>query len=141
MGLEDSIIRIQATHAILPRSPPVQECETEKSHKCSVKDAALFKNRVSSDETSTYVPWIEGLKGLLAIESFFWLFFRTFLPACVYSGVIEDEPAWEAILRKVLSPLLWDGTLQWSFFLILSGRVVALRFREFRTESRAYSID
>ncbi|CCG84675.1 protein of unknown function [Taphrina deformans PYCC 5710] len=128
------------SYVVHTANPTISTREIEEVKESTIRNAMLLDHCASGDE-STYLAWVEGLKGLLAFESFLWLFFRTFLPACVYGGLFEQEPAWETILRKVLSPLFWDGNLQWSFLLVLSGRVVALRFLKYGTpEAMATSI-
>lgn len=97
-----------------------------ESNQPNSRDA--FHLRHDTLNQCTFVPWIQGLKGLLAVESFLFLYFRTFFPATIYANILNPEPEWQSVLRKSLSPLIWGGDLQWSFFIILSGRVVALKF-------------
>lgn len=120
MGVDDEVIRLEPLRSSY-ESLPINDSAKKKGR------AAFVNLDVDSCEV-TYVPWIEGLKGILAIESCLWLSFRTYIPTVVYSGVVEQPPGWQVIFRKIFCPLLWDGTLQWSFFIILSGRIVALKF-------------
>ncbi|TKY88674.1 hypothetical protein EX895_002305 [Sporisorium graminicola] len=103
-----------------------------------------FSEDKSNDEgrkRSSRLAYLEGLRGLLGLQVLIWTFFRIFAPAIVadrdVDGVypaafIERSPAWQSILRKVLSPLLFDGELQACFFIILSGRASLQTFIERR---------
>ncbi|PWN53095.1 hypothetical protein IE53DRAFT_400805 [Violaceomyces palustris] len=88
------------------------------------------------------IGYLEGLRGLLAFEVLLWTFFRILSPAMVTdtdldgtrpASFVQTSPEWQSVLRKVLSPLFWDGTLQATFFFVLSGRVVSQTFVERRT--------
>lgn len=81
------------------------------------------------------VGYLEGLKGLIAIEAFLWVFFRTIVPGAIFESLDENNapPRYQSVLREVFSPLFWDGNLQASFFVILSARIVCIRFLENRT--------
>ncbi|KAK0530706.1 hypothetical protein OC834_003226, partial [Tilletia horrida] len=46
---------------------------------------------------------------------------------------VLSAPSWQNTLRKALSPLFWDGTLQSGFFIMLNGRVIVETFLERRT--------
>lgn len=70
--------------------------------------------------------YLYGLRGVLAIESFLWLFLKTFVPAVVTNEV--SGPAHQVIIRKVFSVLLWNESLISSFFIILSARSVCISF-------------
>ena len=81
------------------------------------------------------VGYLEGLRGLLAFQVMLWSFFRIFAPAIATdtdidgtrpAAFVASSPEWHSTLRKVASPLLWDGSLQGTIFMILSARVVAL---------------
>ncbi|CDW97854.1 hypothetical protein [Sporisorium scitamineum] len=87
------------------------------------------------------LPYLEGLRGLLGLQVLIWTFFRIFAPAIVadrdVDGVfpatfVARAPRWQSVLRKVLSPLLFDGELQAAFFVILSGRAGLQTFVERR---------
>lgn len=103
-----------------------------------------FTENKSNDEGRTRanrLAYLEGLRGILGIQVLLWTFFRIFAPAIVADRDIDGvypaaflsvAPAWQSILRKVLSPLLFDGELQASFFIILSGRASLQTFIERR---------
>lgn len=79
---------------------------------------------------SSNQDYLTGLRGILVIESFFWLFFQTFIPALVQNSAntYASPPTYQVILRKIFSPLLWDASLIYSFFIILSARTVCIHF-------------
>ncbi|CAO1624208.1 unnamed protein product [Parajaminaea phylloscopi] len=88
------------------------------------------------------VRWLEGLRGLLALEMLLYIFFRLLAPAIASdtdldgtypAAFLSKAPAWHNTLRKALSPLFWNPTLLSTFFLVLSGRVAALTFLERRS--------
>ncbi|CAO1624962.1 unnamed protein product [Sympodiomycopsis kandeliae] len=90
---------------------------------------------------SQKVAYLQGLRGLLAIEVLLFTFFRLLMPAVASDTDLDgtypaafssDAPAWQNGLRRGLSPLLWDSTLPSAFFVILSARVVSLTFLERR---------
>lgn len=81
------------------------------------------------------VGYLEGLKGLIAFEAFLWVFMRCIVPGATFESLTENAtpPRYQSVLREVFSPLFWDGNLQASFFVILSARIVCIRFLENRT--------
>ncbi|KAH0369138.1 hypothetical protein KCU89_g18610, partial [Aureobasidium melanogenum] len=40
----------------------------------------------------------------------------------------EKSPHYEVLIRKILSPLLWDESFIFCFFILLSARTVAIPF-------------
>ncbi|PWN92650.1 hypothetical protein FA10DRAFT_246498 [Acaromyces ingoldii] len=93
-----------------------------------------FTEDVSNDEGRTRgrrVPHLEGLRGILAVQTLLWIFFRVFCPGVV-DATIEGAPRWTMIVRKVLSPLLFDGSLQAAAYMLLVGRVALLTYLERR---------
>ena len=78
--------------------------------------------------------YLFGLRGLLAIETFLWVFLQTFVPAAVKDSSNLHGPAYQLILRKTLSVLLWNGNQLYSFIILLSARCICLPF--LRTCSR-----
>ncbi|SPO29633.1 uncharacterized protein UTRI_05455 [Ustilago trichophora] len=105
---------------------------------------APFSQDKAHDEgrkRSNRLAYLEGLRGLLGLQVLVWTFFRIFAPAIatdrdvdgVYPAAFTTvAPEWQNIVRKVLSPLLFDGELQASFFVILSGRASLHTFIERR---------
>lgn len=87
------------------------------------------------------IRYLEGLRGLIAFQTLLYVFFRLFAPAIVTDrdtdGTFPAEftklcPAWMNILRKVLSPIMWNGSFQANMYIILMGRVGMQTFIERR---------
>lgn len=86
----------------------------------------LTRERSNCQET---VGYLEGLKGLIAFEAFLWVFFRTIIPGSLLESITEDSTLrYVTVIREIFGPLFWDGNLQASFFVILSARVISIRF-------------
>ncbi|KAI5197059.1 hypothetical protein AUEXF2481DRAFT_82287 [Aureobasidium subglaciale EXF-2481] len=137
-----------------------------------------------------------GIRAILAVQSFAWLFFKVFNPTLTVpaatatgehvpdaspstvpgvfggpgivqpgagSGIIardlyarslypranlseipsiqETSPHYQVLLRKILSPLLWDESFIFCFFILLSARTVAISFlRDVNSASYARSL-
>ncbi|KAJ1017860.1 hypothetical protein NDA16_005176 [Ustilago loliicola] len=87
------------------------------------------------------IPYIEGIRGMIAFQTLLWVFFRLFAPAIVtdrdVDGTFPAEftktcPQWMNIIRKALSPLLFNGSFQANMYIILMGRVGMQTFIERR---------
>ncbi len=87
------------------------------------------------------VRWIEGLRGILGFQVLLWIFFRIFAPAIVASRDLDNQypatflassPEWTEFIRKILSPVLFDGHLQQAIFIVLVGRTTMLTYIERR---------
>ncbi|ORX97597.1 hypothetical protein BCR34DRAFT_607201 [Clohesyomyces aquaticus] len=72
--------------------------------------------------------YLIGLRGILVIQSFLFIFFQTFLPAAVVDSKNTTGPLYQIVLRKTLSVLFWNESLIYSFFILLSARTLALPF-------------
>nr|POF21103.1 hypothetical protein CFP56_66517 [Quercus suber] len=70
--------------------------------------------------------YLLGLRGILAIQSFIWIFFSTFIPALVSN--VTPGPKYQEILREVFSVPFWNASLISSFFILLSMRTICVRF-------------
>lgn len=90
---------------------------------------ALSTHRIPNQPQKT-LGYYEGLKGLIAFEAFLWVFMRTVVPGAVFESLAENPspPRYQSVLREVFSPLFWDGNLQASFFVIISARLVCVRY-------------
>lgn len=69
---------------------------------------------------------ILGLRGILAISSFLWIFFETFIPAVAFNTT--PGPLYQRIIRILFSTTLWNQSLISSFFFVLSARASCVRF-------------
>jgi peptidoglycan/LPS O-acetylase OafA/YrhL len=89
----------------------------------------------------TRLAYLEGVRGLLGLQTLLWMFLRFFAPAVVTdtdldgtqpAAFVGASPEWMTIIRKVLSPLLFDGSLQMAGFIMLMGRASMQTFIERR---------
>lgn len=71
--------------------------------------------------------YLLGLRGLLTIEAFIWVFLQTFVPAAVNGNNISG-PGYQLVLRKTLSVIFWNETLLYSAFIMLSARTICIPF-------------
>lgn len=88
----------------------------------------LAPARWQSDSKPHEHSHLYGLRGILTFLGLFWVFFETFIPTIVTNNT--DGPTSHRIIRYIFSPLLWDLSLLSSFFFVLSGRSVCIRFLE-----------
>ena len=73
--------------------------------------------------------YLLGFRGFLAIQCFIWTFLNLFAPNTVKDAVIiNDGPGWQIALRKSMSVLFWNGTLIYTFLIILSARTLPIPF-------------
>ncbi|CEH18049.1 hypothetical protein CBOM_04479 [Ceraceosorus bombacis] len=77
---------------------------------------------------------LDGLKGLIALQAWVYAFFLILCPGVITDTSVDGAqpaafllggPKWQDKIRKVMSPLLFDGSLQVSFFLMISARVIS----------------
>ncbi|KAJ1025146.1 hypothetical protein NDA16_002652 [Ustilago loliicola] len=99
------------------------------------------ENDLGRPARSSRLAYLEGLRGVLGLQVLIWTFFRIFAPAVVADRDVDGvypaaflsvAPQWQTILRKALSPLLFDRELQAALFVILSGRASLQTFIERR---------
>ncbi|KAF1950431.1 hypothetical protein CC80DRAFT_427042 [Byssothecium circinans] len=93
----------------------------------------LFSSSHPSYPTSLHIPsqeYLLGLRGILAIQSFLFVFFQLFIPTAVADSKNTDGRLYQIILRKTLSVLFWNESLIYSFTILLSARTICLPFLE-----------
>lgn len=98
----------------------------------TVSFAALFRDQQSAVVDQRYLL---GLRGVLVVQSFVWLFLHTFVPATVKHDNQVTGPEYQNLLRKVLSPILWNESLISSTFILLSARTICLPFLKSSTKT------
>ena len=89
-----------------------------------------------SSKAPTIVPsphdaaqdYLTGVRGVLVIMSFLWVFMQTFAPAAVKASANTTGPPWQLALRKSLSILFWNDSLIYSSIIFLSARTICLPF-------------
>lgn len=77
------------------------------------------------DKDSSYLL---GLRGWFVVQSFFWVFMQTFVPAAVKASDNIQGSSYQLGLRKSLSVLFWNDNLIYSFFILISARTICLPF-------------
>lgn len=108
-----------------------------------VTPKALFDNDQADvgRKRKQRISYLEGIRGLVALQTLLWVFFRLFAPAIVTdrdtdgtfpAGFTKTCPQWMNVLRKVLSPLMFNGSFQGNMYIILMGRVAMQTFIERR---------
>ncbi|KAF2644161.1 hypothetical protein P280DRAFT_496572 [Massarina eburnea CBS 473.64] len=88
---------------------------------------------------SSSQDYLQGLRGVLAIQSFLFVFFQLFLPAAVADSANTTGPLYQIVLRKTLSVLFWNESLIYSFVILLSARTICLPFLTARSRAVAAS--
>lgn len=72
--------------------------------------------------------YLLGLRGLLTLQSFTFIFLQTFAPTTVRLSANDNGPIYERALRYTFSVLFWNPTLIQSAIVLLSARTVPLPF-------------
>lgn len=72
--------------------------------------------------------YLTGLRGVLAIMAFLWVFMQTFAPAAVAHSKNTTGPSYQKTLRDSLSVLFWNDSMIYSSFIFLSARTICLPF-------------
>jgi hypothetical protein len=72
--------------------------------------------------------YLTGVRGLLVIESFLWIFLLTFQPTAVKDSANTEGPLYQSLLRKTLSVLFWNESLLYSTAILLSARTICIPF-------------
>lgn len=84
--------------------------------------------------------YLEGVRGILVIESFLWVFFQTFAPTAVKDANSTLGPRYQTIIRNTLSVLFWNETLIYSAFILISARTICLPFLRKSTKTTIASV-
>lgn len=102
---------------------------SDGSEKASRGEKAGFLTHVRRATTasrSSQHLYITGLRGILVLQSFLWTFFITFIPTLAASTT--PGPVYQDILREILQVPLWNYSLIYNFFIILSMRTICVSF-------------
>ena len=76
----------------------------------------------------TSQEYLLGVRGLLVIQGFLWVFLQTFAPTAVKDAANDDGPFYQEVLRKTFSVIFWNENLLYSFFIFLSARTLCIPF-------------
>ena len=74
-----------------------------------------------------------GLRGILVLQSFLFVFFQVFLPTAVPDSKNENGPLYQIILRKSFSVIFCNESLIYSWIIFLSARTIALPYLSITT--------
>ncbi len=81
-----------------------------------------------SPPTHSEQSYLLGVRGLLTLQSFTWVFLQTFVPVAVRDSANFDGPKYEKVFREVFSVLFWNESLIYSAFIFLSARTICIPF-------------
>jgi len=93
----------------------------------SLTSAFSTTNSLSSTRIASQ-DYIIGLRGIVVLQSFFFVFFQVFLPSVVPQSENTDGPTYANILRKSWSVIFCNETLIYSWIVFLSARTLALPY-------------
>lgn len=75
--------------------------------------------------------YITGLRGILVIESIIWVYLQTYIPSVVSPTTSRAQtagPAYQTVIRDIFSALLWNDSLIYNAFILLSMRTIAVSY-------------
>jgi hypothetical protein len=99
-----------------------------KSSLLSSRLAMFFSSSLQTGTMSTDQDYLIGLRGLLVVQSFLFVFFQTFLPAAAPDSKNIDDPKYQVVLRKSFSVLFCNEALIYSWIIFLSARTICLPY-------------
>ncbi|KAJ4312396.1 hypothetical protein N0V94_007464 [Neodidymelliopsis sp. IMI 364377] len=100
-----------------------------KSQLLSPPLASVFTSSAClSDTRLASQDYLIGLRGILVLQSFLFVFFQVFLPAAVPDLQNEDGPLYQTVLRKSFSVIFCNESLIYSWIIFLSARTIALPY-------------
>lgn len=88
-----------------------------------------------SPPTHPEQSYLLGVRGLLTLQSFTWVFLQTFVPVAIRDPPNVDGPAYEKLLRSIFSVLFWNKSLIYSAFILLSARTICIPFLHTSTKT------
>ncbi|KAI9700104.1 MAG: hypothetical protein M1836_002638 [Candelina mexicana] len=91
----------------------------------SIANIDLFRQRCSLISEQQYLL---GVRGLLVIETYLWVFLQTFLPTSLKNSENVSGPHYQVVLRKSFSVLFWNERLIYSSIILLSARTICIPF-------------
>lgn len=84
--------------------------------------SSLSSTRLASQD------YLIGLRGIVVLQSFLFVFFQVFLPTAVPDSKNQDGPLYQTILRKSFSVIFVNESLIYSWIIFLSARTIALPY-------------
>ncbi|KAF1996062.1 hypothetical protein P154DRAFT_609607 [Amniculicola lignicola CBS 123094] len=98
------------------------------SHRASSRLSSFLPATSISSAELPCQNYLLGLRGLITIQSFLFVFFQVFLPSAVPDSDNPNGPLYQVVLRKTLGVLFWNESLIYSFIILLSARTLCLPF-------------
>ena len=101
-----------------------------KSQLMSTPSTSVFSttNSLSSLTRLASQDYLVGLRGIIVLQSFLFIFFQVFLPTAVPDSKNEAGPLYQVILRKSFSVIFCNESLIYSCIIFLSARTIALPY-------------
>jgi hypothetical protein len=101
-----------------------------KSQLLSTPLTSVFSttNSLSSPTRLASQDYLVGLRGIIVLQSFLFVFFQVFLPTAVPDSKNKDGPLYQIILRKSFSVIFCNESLIYSWIILLSARTIALPY-------------
>jgi len=84
--------------------------------------------------------YLLGFRGLLVIETFLFVFLRTFVPVTVAVSADPNGRLYQEIIRKTLSVLFWNEYYLYGAIIFLSARSIAIPFIKSDAKDRSSRI-
>lgn len=100
-----------------------------KSQPLSILLTSVFSTTKSLSPTRlASQDYLIGLRGIVVIQSFLFVFFQVFLPTAVPDSKNQDGPLYQMVLRKSFSVIFVNESLIYSWIIFLSARTIALPY-------------
>lgn len=116
-------------HSVLQFTVVQASLLTMKSQILSNSLISVFKTTKSLSSTRiASQDYVIGLRGVVVLQSFLFVFFQVFLPTAVPDSENEDGPPYQIILRKSFSVIFLNESLIYSWIIFLSARTIALPY-------------
>jgi hypothetical protein len=106
------LLKSDQTVAMAFLGPHMESSMEEYPHEKNNSIKGTLTNAIS--EVVPVVPgyeYLTGVRGLLTIQCFLWVFLTTFVPAAVKNSGNTAGPGYQIFLRKILSVVFWNGGL------------------------------
>jgi len=97
-----------------------------------------FVQRLVDPPLDSHKPhnnYLIGVRGLLTIQSFLYVFLVVFAPVAVVHSKNTSGPGYLQALRKTLSVIFWNDSLIYSGFILVSARTICIPFLEDGTKT------
>lgn len=90
-----------------------------------VQKSEKFKARSPTIYDQQYLL---GVRGLLVLQAFLWVFLQTFVPVAVATSKNTTGSVFQVVLRKGFSVIFWNEHLLYGALIFLSARSIAIPF-------------